>query len=558
MQGIDKSPTGIEGFDEITMGGLPRARPTLVCGKAGSGKTLFAVEFIYKGAKEFDEPGVFVAFEETPEELQKNVASLGWDLQELISSKKLIIEHIQINPSEIIETGEYTLDGLLLRLEAAIDEIGAKRLAIDTLEVLFGSYTNNFILRSEIQRLFRFLKKRKITTLITGEKGEGRLTRHGLEEYVSDCVISLEHSLNKGIATRRLRVVKYRGSRHGTNEYPFFIDKDGFSLMPITDLEMNYDISSEKLSTGISRLDTMFGGEGIYRGSSILISGTAGTGKSTLAMTFAKASCQRGEPCLFISFEEAPNQIIRNMHSVGFKLDKFLKKELLHFYSTRPTMMGLEEHLYMLQSLIEKNGPQMVIVDPITNLLSISSDLEVKWMFTRLIDYIKRKNITIVMTDLTEQDNFYRESSTVGISSLIDTWIFLRDMENGGEKNKGLYILKARGLNHSNQIREFRITSGGINLLDVYTGPGGVLTGSARIAQMVNDKLEELKRNQQIESKQKQLELMRKHMELKIAEIKAEFAKQETELQQLIEQERVKQQMVEAAKKEMAKSRRAD
>ncbi|HHE64620.1 MAG TPA: circadian clock protein KaiC, partial [Bacteroidetes bacterium] len=508
---------------------------------------LFAMEFIYKGAVEFGEPVVFVAFEETEEELKKNVTALGWNLDKLIGEKKLIIEHIRINPSEIVETGEYSLDGLLLRLKAAIDEIGAKRLAIDTIEVLFSSYSNSFILRAEIQRLFRFLKENKVTAVITGEMGDGRLTRHGLEEYVSDCVVSLDHSVANGIATRRLRVVKYRGSRHKTNEFPFFIEENGFSLMPVTDLEMDYEAPHEKISTGIPRLDAMFGGEGCYRGSSILISGTAGTGKSTLAVTFADVSCRRQEPCIYISFEESADQIIRNMRSVGFDLKKHIDNGLLKFYSTRPTLMGLEEHLFMIQSQIDKFNPKMVIVDPISNLVSISSQLEVKWMFTRLIDFIKRKQITTIMTDLTEQDSYFRENSTVGISSLIDTWIFLRDIESGGERNRGLYILKARGLNHSNQIREFHITSKGIKFLDVYTGPGGVLTGSARLTQMVNDKLAELKRKYEVKNKQLQLELMRKQMESRIAEIRAEYEAKEAELKRLIEQDELKQKILEDA-----------
>src|SRR5881394_3128007 len=489
--GLSKAPTGIQGLDEITAGGLPRGRPTLVCGGAGCGKTLFAAEFLARGATQFGEPGVFMSFEETGAELKANVAALGFDLQDLIDRKELWIDYVHIERNEIEETGEYDLEGLFVRLNHAIDSIGAKRVVLDTLEVLFAGLPNPAILRSELRRLFRWLKIKGVTAIITAERGREQLTRHGLEEYVSDCVILLDHRIHDQIATRHLRVVKYRGALHGTNEFPFLIGDEGISVLPITSLGLNHKISSERIATGIPRLDAMLGGRGFFRGSSILLTGTPGTGKTIVAANFAQAAARRGERALFFSFEESPNQIIRNMHSIGLRLEPLVKSGLLRFHSTRPTLYGLEMHLATMFKEIATFQPQVVIMDPITSLMVAGTDFETKGMVTRLIDYLKGGEVTSLFTSLTHGGHALQQSE-IAMSSLMDSWLLLQDFEGNGERNRVLYVIKARGMKHSNQIREFLISSRGIDLVDAYIGPGGVLTGSARAAQTAREKAEAL------------------------------------------------------------------
>jgi circadian clock protein KaiC len=460
---LPKSPTGIPGMDEITGGGLPKGRPTLVAGGAGCGKTLFAMEFLVKGATQYDEPGVFVAFEENAEELAQNVASLGFDLKKLSRQKKLVIDHVRVERGEIEETGDYDLEGLFIRLGHAIDSIGAKRVVLDTIEVLFSALTNQGILRAELQRLFRWLKDKGVTAVITAERGDGTMTRFGLEEYVADCVITLDHRVNEQISTRRLRIVKYRGTLHGTNEYPFLIGKHGISVLPITSLGLDHQVSTERISTGIKELDEMLGGRGFYRGSSILLTGTAGTGKTTLASAFADEACQRSERCLYFAFEESTNQIIRNMRSVGIDLAPHIKKGLLKFHVARPSQYGLEMHLVNMYDLIKEFQPSVVIMDPITDFSTVGNPAEIKSAVTRIIDFLKSNQITGLFVSVIAGAEA-ADQSIVGISSLIDTWISLRNLESNGERHRGLFILKSRGMSHSNEIRSFELTSDGIKI----------------------------------------------------------------------------------------------
>lgn len=459
---LPKAPTGIPGMDEITAGGLPKGRPTLVAGAAGCGKTLFAMEFLVNGAIHYDEPGVFVAFEENAEELAQNVASLGFDLKKLTKQKKLIIDHVRVERSEIEETGDYDLDGLFIRLGHAIDSIGAKRVVLDTIEVLFSALSNQGILRAELQRLFRWLKDKGVSAVITAERGNGTMTRFGLEEYVADCVILLDHRVTEQTSTRRLRIVKYRGTLHGTNEYPFLITKDGIAVLPITSIGLDHHAPTERVSTGIKELDEMLGGKGYYRGSSILITGTAGSGKSSLAAAYVDAACRRGEKCLYFAFEESTKQILRNMRSIGIDLAPHVKKGLLRFHGTRPTLYGLEMHLVTMYDAIREHNPQIVVLDPITDFFVIGSTAEVKAAITRIIDFLKTKQITSLFTSYTEEDG--PNESVVGVSSLIDTWISVRNLENNGERHRGLFVLKSRGMAHSNQIRSFQITDHGIQI----------------------------------------------------------------------------------------------
>lgn len=463
LRTLPKSPTGIPGMDEITGGGLPKGRPTLIAGSAGCGKTLFAMEFLVNGAIQYDEPGVFVAFEENAEELAQNVASLGFDLNDLEKRKKLIIDYVRIERTEIAETGEYDLDGLFIRLGYAIDRIGARRVVMDTIEVLFAALPNQGILRAELHRLFRWLKSKGVTAIVTGERGEGMVTRFGLEEYVADCVILLDHRVTEQVSTRRLRIVKYRGSLHGTNEYPFIIGKTGISVLPITSLGLEHKVPSGRVSTGNKELDNMLDGRGFHRGSSILLTGTAGTGKTSLAAAFVDAACWRGERCLYFAFEESPSQIIRNMRSIGIDLAPHVKKGLLQFHAARPTIYGLEMHLVTMYDLINEHKPDIVVLDPITDFGGVGNGTEVKDTITRIIDLLKSKQITGLFTSYTtEADGI--DQSVVGVSSLIDAWVSLRNLENNGERHRGLFVLKSRGMAHSNQIRSFQLTDDGIKI----------------------------------------------------------------------------------------------
>ena len=531
-----KTPTGIKGLDEITGGGLPQGRPTLVCGGTGCGKTLLAMEFLVRGATQFNEPGVFMSFEEKFDELSKNFTSLGFDLNELVNQNRLAIDYVHIEPSEIEEAGEYDLEGLILRLDYAIDAIGAKRVALDTIEVLFSGLTNENILRSELRRLFRFLKDKGVTAIITGEQGEQTFTRFGLEEYVADCVIFLNHTVDHQVATRRLRIVKYRGSAHGTNEYPFLIDHQGFSIMPLSSLGLDHPASTERISTGIARLDAMLGGQGYYRGSSILVTGTAGTGKSSLAAHFVDAACRRGERCLYFAFEESQKQIIRNMRSIGIDLGQWIDKGLLQFQNSRTTIYGLEMHLVVMHRMIEDFNPDVVVVDPISNLVAAASKAEVKSMLSRMVDYLKTKQITAFCTDLTATTGTLELNST-DISSLMDTWLLLQVLETSGERNRGLYLLKSRGMTHSNQVREFILSDSGAQLRDVYIGSGLVLTGSSRVAQEAHDKALALECQQEIERKQREIERKKTLIEAQIIALRTQFELEKEDMDRLIARE---------------------
>lgn len=552
-----KAPSGIRGLDEITGGGLPAGRPTLVCGGAGCGKTMLALEFLVRGATEHGEPGVGVAFEATADELTQTVASLGFDLKDLVASKRLLLDYVHVERTEFEETGEYDLEGLFIRLGYAIDSIKAKRVVLDTIEGLFAGLPNQAVVRAELRRLFRWLKKKGVTVIMTGERGDGTLTRYGLEEYVSDCVISLDHRVVDQVTTRRMRVVKYRGSAHGTNEYPFLIDKEGISVWPVTSIHLEHQASSERVPTGIARLDTMLGGQGYYRGSSVLVTGTAGTGKSSVACTFADATCRSGGRCLYFSFEESPSQIMRNMGMIGLNLEQWVQQGRLRFHTVRPFYHGLEMHLARTIKLVTEFAPDVVVVDPISGLNSAGSALEVQAALTRLMDYLKLHGITALLTDLTAGGSPLERTDSA-ISSLADTWLVLRDLEFNGERNRGLNVLKSRGMAHSNQIREFLLTDHGIELTDVYVGTGGMLTGSARLAQEAREKAERASRGDELERQRLALEIRRQAVDSQIAALRAEFLAEEATVKRMAEQERQHEESLVLDEAKMARSRKSD
>jgi circadian clock protein KaiC len=554
---LPKAATGIAGLDEITNGGLPRGRPTLVCGSAGCGKTLLAMEFLVRGATEYREPGVFMAFEETAEELTQNVRSLGFDLGKLVKQKKLALDFVRVERSEIEETGEYDLEGLFIRLNAAIESIGAKRVVLDTIEALFSGLQNEGILRSELRRLFRWLKDKGVTAVITGERGDGTLTRRGLEEYVSDCVILLDHRVIDQVSTRRMRIVKYRGTTHGTNEYPFLIDEKGFNVLPITSLGLHHAVSDERISSGIPRLDTMLGGAGFYRGSTMLVSGTAGTGKTSLAAHFVHAAGERGERCLYFAFEESPGQLIRNMRSIGLDLGKFVKKGLLNIHSSRATLYGLEMHLALFHKTVQQFKADTVVVDPIGALMAAGTGRDANLMIVRLIDFLKSRGITAMLTNLTSGGDAL-ERTEIEISSIVDTWILLRDIELGGERNRSLYVLKSRGMRHSNQLREFLLTDHGVELLDLYVGPEGVLTGSSRMSLEARERASALAAQQEAERRVRERQRKREALEAKIVALRKEFESEETETALLASEEVSRREQVEEDRHAMAISRGAD
>jgi circadian clock protein KaiC len=555
--GLPKTRTGIQGLDEITGGGFPRGRPTLICGSAGAGKTLLAMEFLVCGAIEYGEPGVFMAFEETAAELAQNVRSLGFDLDELAKQKKLIVDFVRIERSEIDENGDYDLEGLFIRLGAAIDSIGAKRVVLDTIENLFAGLQNEGILRGELRRLFRWLKDRGVSAVITAERGDGALTRHGLEEYVSDCVILLDHRVIDQISTRRLRIVKYRGTAHGTNEYPFLIDEGGFSVLPVTSLGLQHEVSKERISSGIPRLDAMLGGDGFFRGTTILMSGTAGTGKTSLAAHFVDAACRRGERTLYFSFEESPGQMIRNMRSIGLNLEQWTKKNLLQFHSSRAMFYGLEMHLAIIHKMVNEFRPKVVVIDPIGSLIQAGNTRDAHIMLIRLIDFLKQEGITAFLTNLTS-GGAALERTDVEISSIVDSWLLTRDIEVGGERNRALYVLKSRGMAHSNQLREFLLTPNGVDLLDVYIGPEGVLTGSSRLSQEAREKAAALAREQEAALKARDRTRKREALDAKIAELRKEFEIEDEEAVESGIQQVSRETIIEGNREAMARSRRAD
>jgi circadian clock protein KaiC len=557
LVGVSKCPTGIQGLDELTGGGLPRGRPTLVCGAAGCGKTLLAMEFLMRGATQFDEPGVFMFFEEREGELAANVASLGFDLPALVRKKSIVLDHVRIERSEIEETGEYDLEGLFVRLNLAIESVGAKRVVLDTLEALFAGLPSEAVLRAELRRLFHWLKDKGVTAVITAERGRDQLTRHGLEEYVSDCVILLDHRVSDRLATRHLRVVKYRGALHGTNEYPFLIGFDGISVLPITSLRNDHTASTKRISTGIPRLDAMLGGQGFYRGSTVLLTGPPGSGKTSVAAYFAHAAAQRGERSLYFAFEESPNQIQRDMRSIDLNLEGLVKRDLLRFHASRPTLYGLEMHLATTFREVHAYRPSVVIVDPITSLMVAGSPSEAKAMVTRLIDFLKTENITTLFTSLASSMKGLPLTDLV-ISSLMDSWIVLQDIESDGERNRVLSVIKSRGMSHSNQAREFLITDNGLDLVDTYLGPTGVLTGAARVAQRSRERARGLRIQQEVTSRQNALQRKRAGIERQIAELRAEREAEEEDFRHFERQMGDRAHALKVERAEMGRARQAD
>ncbi|MFC5411644.1 circadian clock protein KaiC [Larkinella bovis] len=557
LPSLPKSPTGISGLDEITGGGLPTGRPTLICGCAGCGKTLFSVEFIVHGAVAFGEPGVFVSFEEKAQEIAQNVLSLGYDLNQLQADKLLKIDHVRIERHEIEETGEYDLDGLFIRLGYAIDSLGAKRVVLDTIENLFSGLPNQAILRSELRRLFEWLKEKGVTAIITGERGKGNLTRNGLEEYISDCVILLENRVANQISTRLLRIVKYRGSVHGTNEYPFLIDTEGISVLPVTSLTLDHEVTSDRISSGVLAMDKMLEGKGFFRGSSVLVSGTAGTGKTSIAARFVEAACQRKERCIFFAFEESSQQIIRNMRSIGMDLQTHVDAGLLKIHSVRPTLNGLEMHLVTIHKIVNEFNPQVVVLDPVTNLITVGAVSEVKSMLIRLIDFLQGRGITVMFTALS-LNTIINEQTDEGVSSLVDAWLLLRDIESNGERNRGLYVIKSRGMKHSNQVREFIITDEGLDLVDVYLSPDGVLTGSAREAQQLHEKTGVVLRQYAVDRKDREIERKRLVLESKIASLKEEFESIQDELNKTYVEEELRKDVMEKNREQLTQNRQKE
>ncbi len=554
---LPKALTGIQGLDEITGGGFPRGRPTLICGSAGAGKTLLAMEFLIRGATTYKEPGVFMAFEETEAELAQNVRSLGFDLDQMIKEKKVAVDYVRIERDEIDETGDYDLEGLFIRIGAAIDAVKAKRVVLDTIENLFAGLQNQGILRAELRRLFRWLKDRGVTAVITAERGEGALTRQGLEEYVSDCVILLDHRVTDQVSTRRLRIVKYRGTAHGTNEYPFLIDEDGFSVLPVTSLGLQHKVSDERISTGVPRLDTMLGGQGFYRGTTILVSGTAGTGKTSMAAHLIDAACRRGERCLYFSFEESPAQMIRNMRSIGLNLETWSRKKLLQFHSSRATFYGLEMHLAIIHKVVRDFQPQVVVIDPVGSLIQAGNKQDAHTMLIRLMDFLKAQQITAFLTNLIS-GGAALERTDVEISSIVDTWLFVRDIELNGERNRALYVLKSRGMAHSNQLREFLLTSKGVDLVDVYVGPEGVLTGSSRLSQEARERAATLIRSEETERRERERARKRDALEARIAALRKEFAVEEEEAERNVVEDSTREKLLSADREAMSRSRQAD
>ena len=548
---LPKTPTGVHGLDEVTLGGLPSGRPTLLCGAAGCGKTLLAMTFLVNGALAGD-AGVFMSFEERADDLATNVASLGYEVDRLVGEKLLLIDHVRVERAEIEESGEYDLEGLFVRLGYAIDSVGAKRVVLDTIEALFGGFDDAAVLRAELRRLFSWLKDRGVTAIITGERGDGQLTRFGIEEYVSDCVILLDNRVQDQITTRRLRIVKYRGSAHGTNEYPFLIDDKGISVLPVTSAALEHKVSSEIVSTGVGGLDAMLGLGGFFKGASILISGLAGTGKSTFGASFVNGACSRGERAIFFAFEESPEQIVRNMASVGMDLQPHVDAGLLRFASARPSLFGLEMHLARMNRDIHEFAPSAVVVDPISAFRGPESEIHATLL--RLVDICKSLGVTTVFTSLSSVGDNMSETDR-GISSLMDSWVSLIDLDANGERNRILYVLKSRGMDHSKQLREYRLTRHGIEMIEAYIGPEGVLTGSARVAQEARELDAGLARAQDLEQRKRAVVRRRTKAEGQIAELHTQISEDEAEIDLIDSEARQREGGYEAMRAALAASR---
>lgn len=541
---LKKTPTGVTGLDEITEGGLPAGRPTLICGAAGCGKTMLAAEFIVRGATEFGEPGVIMTFEESTQELVDNMRSMGFDLDKLLRQRKVVLDHVRVERSEIQETGEYDLEGLFIRLGYAIDSIGAKRVVLDTIEALFAGLPNQAILRAELRRLFHWLKDKGVTAVITGERGDGMLTRYGLEEYVADCVILLDHRIVDQVSTRRLRIVKYRGSSHGTNEYPFLIGSRGVSVLPITSLRLDHRVSEKRQSTGIPGLDEMLGGQGVFKGSSVLVSGAPGTGKSSVAASFAQAACERGERALMFAYEESESQLLRNMRSIGLDLAQWVKKGLLQIHASRPTLHGLEQHLVLMYDLVRQFKPSVVIVDPISNLTNQRDESGLKLTLMRLIDFLKQEGVTAMFTSLTTDTASAVATSEVGVSSLMDSWLLLSNVAYNGERTRTLQVLKSRGMYHSNQVREFVFSDHGVDLIDVYLSGDRVLTGTARIAQEAQERAASELLGSDHERRLRDLANRRRALDAQIAVLNAEAEERAGEIRSTIAREKLEAESI--------------
>lgn len=545
---LRKAPTGIAGFDEITYGGLPAGRPTLVCGAAGCGKTLFATTFLVNGATLFGENGVFVSFEERAEDLAANVASLGYDIGGLVREGRVAIDHVRVEPSEIEETGAYDLEGLFIRLAFAVDSVGAKRVVLDTIETLFAGFTDPGLLRAELRRLFGWIKDRGLTAVITGERGDGQLTRQGLEEYVSDCVILLDNRVEQQVTTRRLRVVKYRGSAHGTNEYPFLIDDEGISVLPVTSADLDYEVPEGTISSGIAGLDAMLGPGGFFRGSSILVSGEAGTGKTSVSSSLIDAACRRGERCLAFVFEESGAQICRNALSIGLDLSRHVEAGLLRFEAARPSLFGLEMHLARMHRDIDRFEPAVVVVDPLSALHGPTGELQATLM--RMIDLLKGRGITAVFTSL-RSDRGGDQADDLGVSSLMDVWIKLLHIEANGERSRTLYVIKSRGMSHSHQVREFLMSSEGISLVEAYIGPAGVMTGTARLVQEAQEKAAQVRRRDDEERRVREAARRREAIERQIAELRAGLEAIDDEESRFSEEDAMREALLDKGRQEL-------
>ena len=538
---LPKSPTGIRGFDEITGGGLPAGRPSLVCGPPGAGKSLFALQFLVNGATRYAEPGVFLTFEEKRDDVVVNVGSLKFDLDGLEGDGRLMVDALMLEP-QVVDTGDFDLAALMVRLAWAVEKVGAKRVAIDNVEALFAAFNRPALVRAELMRLFRWLKDKGLTTVITGERGAGTLTRHGVEEYLSDCVVVLDDRVVQDVATRRLRVLKYRGSTHGRNEYPFLIGAEGLEVLPITSLGLNQEVSADRVSTGVAGLDEMLGGKGVFRGSGVLVSGSSGTGKTTIAACFADAACRRGESVLFFSFEESESEIHRNMASIGLDLNGWVDSGLLHFHCERPTTRGLEDHLAMMQRLIQERAPRLVVIDPVSSLARGATAFDVSAMLMRQVYYLKAAGITAVMTVLTGEGGL--QESITNISSLVDTSLEVVILSGFGERNRGLYVLKSRGMAHSNQIREFLLSDNGVDVVPVVIGADGVLTGSARIAAESAERANAEGVILESEELAQALRRRRETVDAHVATLRADFEAEEGLTQRLIQASEQRQEAV--------------
>ena len=542
--------TGVKGLDDVLGGGIPQGHAMLLVGKPGTGKSILSMEYLLHGIELHKENGVYISFEESEKQIISNAASFGWKFEEMVKKNKLAISYIDMQPEQMRTVGDYDLSALILRVKGAIKKVNARRVVIDGINNLLSTFDDERIIRSDLLRLIREIKEVNATIFITGERGHDSWSKMGFEEYLADGLMHLDNRTDGNYQTREIQVVKCRGINHYTGKSPFIINSEGMSIRPLITADFDYKVLKSRVSTGIADIDNMLGGKGLYRGSTVYITGPSGAGKTSISSSFANGACSRGERALFLAFEESSDQIIRNMKSIGLSLDKWVNEKLLYFYTARATTNSLEGHLDNIMTMVREVEPTCVVLDPISAFRPIANENETKLMLIRLNDYLRARKITTVFTALSS-DGEYSEHADVQLSSIADTWIVVRIMDYKGERNNVMQLMKSRGMSHSRQMKEMYFTGNGLKLQNVYQGPEGVLTGAARIGQEKYEKLKEARNVIEIDKNRKKIERKKSLLEASIEALKHEYEEELEALHAAIEEAEEQNSKIKETRKEI-------